>query len=125
MIQLIDLAKLVESLVIADGRFYLTQPRLFGLVCFRLRDAPDELNKKLVDSLNESGEMYSKLTVLAAALSLLSMSNKFFFFFSSVINSVVANTTIIRIALGSVTSDEVHVRKAWDSIQKQTTKLLM
>ncbi|XP_077292808.1 tyrosine decarboxylase-like [Arctopsyche grandis] len=50
----IRLAKLFEEMLINDGRFEVVNKVVFGLVCFRLKDVPDEINQEFLSVLNES-----------------------------------------------------------------------
>lgn len=50
----IKMAKLFEELLIKDGRFEIMNQVKFGLVCFRLKNTPDEINQELLSQLNES-----------------------------------------------------------------------
>uniref|UniRef100_T1KIS9 Tyrosine decarboxylase n=1 Tax=Tetranychus urticae TaxID=32264 RepID=T1KIS9_TETUR len=51
------LAKKFENLMRQDERFEIMNEVIFGLVCFRLKGS-DTLNKKLLSSINASGEMH-------------------------------------------------------------------
>lgn len=50
----IKLAKLFAEKLIEDGRFEIMNEVLFGLVCFRLKDVPEEINQELLSQLNGS-----------------------------------------------------------------------
>jgi aromatic-L-amino-acid decarboxylase len=65
------LGALFEELVRTDERFEVAAPRTTSLVCFRLRPLPDEppadtdaRNRRLLELLNSSGELYLTHTVL-------------------------------------------------------------
>ena len=67
----IRIAALFESWVRADERFEVVAPRTTSLVCFRLRpragEQPadtDARNRRLLEKLNDSGEMYLTHTAL-------------------------------------------------------------
>merc|ERR1719232_498205 len=51
------LAKLFESKVLQDARFRVVNDVKVGLVCFKLKGSND-LNRKLLDSINESGRLH-------------------------------------------------------------------
>ncbi|XP_053205533.1 uncharacterized protein LOC128389905 isoform X2 [Panonychus citri] len=53
----VRLAKKFENLMRQDERFEIMNQVIFGLVCFRLKGS-DTLNKKLLSSINASGEMH-------------------------------------------------------------------
>jgi len=88
-----QLSELFESLVRADPRFEIVAPRSMNLICFRLK-GEDDANKRLVESLNASGKLYLTHTVLPG----------------------VGYT--IRFCIGATSTQEHHVRAAWELIQK-------
>jgi aromatic-L-amino-acid decarboxylase len=71
-----------------------------GLVCFRLKDTPNELNEKLLKALNEDKRIY-------------------------LVPSMVKQKFILRLAICSWLTEERHVKFAWDVIDQVTTKLLL
>ena len=90
------LAALVKDLVDGDGRFELLAPVDLGLVCFRLDDGREEsglneLNRRLLERVNAAGPVF---------LSHTSLRGKF----------------AIRLVVGQRTTEERHVRGAWDII---------
>nr|POF14829.1 tyrosine/dopa decarboxylase 3 [Quercus suber] len=107
----VKMAKLFEELVRNDNRFEVMAPRNFALVCFRVLPWPNdisvayhvervnELNKKLLESINESGNMYMSSTVVDGAY-------------------------IIRCAIGATLTEERHVIRAWKVIQEHADALL-
>lgn len=105
----VKMAKLFEELVSLDNRFEVVAPRNFALVCFRLLPWPNEkgldvecgneLNKKLLESINGSGHVYMS-------------------------SSVVHGIYIIRCAIGSTLTEERHVIKAWKVVQEHVDALL-
>lgn len=107
----VKMAKLFEELVRNDNRFEVMAPRNFALVCFRVLPWPNdisvanhvepvnELNKKLLESINESGNVYMSSTVVDGAY-------------------------IIRCAIGATLTEERHVIRAWKVIQEHADALL-
>jgi aromatic-L-amino-acid decarboxylase len=90
------LAALVKDWVEADARFELLAPVDLGLVCFRLntgRDGTelDALNKRLLERINAAGPVYLTHTALRGKFA-------------------------IRLVVGQRTTEERHVRGAWDII---------
>ncbi len=90
------LAALVKEWVEADARFELLAPVDLGLVCFRLNTTRDEteldaLNKRLLERINAAGPVYLTHTVLRGKFA-------------------------IRLVVGQRTTEERHVRGAWDIV---------
>jgi aromatic-L-amino-acid decarboxylase len=90
------LAALVKDWVEGDGRFELLAPVDLGLVCFRLDDGReesglDELNRGLLERVNASGRVFLTHTTLRGKYA-------------------------IRLVVGQRTTEERHVRGAWDII---------
>ncbi len=90
------LAALVKDWVEADSRFELLAPVDLGLVCFRLAAGRDEtgldaLNKRLLERINAAGPVYLTHTVLRGKFA-------------------------VRLVVGQRTTEERHVRGAWDII---------
>jgi aromatic-L-amino-acid decarboxylase len=92
----VRLAKLFEQFVTADSRFDVVAPVPFSTVCFRLK-AGDAANQVLLDRVNESGKLYISHTRLNGLLTL-------------------------RLAIGNLRTSEVHVRDAWELIEKTAGK---
>ena len=88
----VRLATLFRSWVEADGRFEVSAPQPLSVVCFRLRDGDDARNQALIDSVNASGDVYLSHTRLRGRL-------------------------VVRMAIGSLRTEERHVRRAWDLLQ--------
>ena len=75
----VKMAKLFEELLRNDNRFEVVAPRNFALVCFRILPWPiynsvanhveraNKLNKKLLESINGSGNVYMSSTVVDGA----------------------------------------------------------
>ena len=98
------LAALVKDWVEGDGRFELLAPVDLGLVCFRLVDGReesglDEINRRLLERVNASGRVFLTHTTLRG---------KF----------------IIRLVVGQRTTEERHVRGAWDIISAAAGEVL-
>jgi len=92
----IRLAALVREWVEADGRFELLAPVDLGLVCFRLNDGRDET---ALDALNRA--LLERVT--AAGPVLLTHTTR-------------RGTFTIRLVVGQGTTEERHVRGAWDIV---------
>ncbi len=75
----------------ADGRFELVVEPPLNLVCFRHRGG-DEINQRLMDSLNQSGDLYLTHTRLHDQLAL-------------------------RMSIGQTHTERRHVVRAWERIQ--------
>lgn len=100
----IRLAQMFKSWVEADERFELMAPVPLSLVCFRLHDGRgnqelDELNKKLLERINQTGKL------------LLTHTN-------------LNGNYVLRMSIGSRTTEERHVREAWKVIQEQAEKIV-
>lgn len=100
----IRLAQLFKSWVEEHPKFELMAPVPFSLVCFRLNDgreekALDALNKKLLENINATGKVFLTHTTLRGKYAL-------------------------RLAIGQRTTQERHVREAWDLIVREAEELL-
>ncbi len=95
--QHVALAQQFAAWVKGDDRFELAAPVPLNLVCFRHR-AGDAANQKLMDSLNQSGELFLTHTKLNGKMTL-------------------------RFCVGQTNTTERHVRKAWERIQKEAGRL--
>jgi aromatic-L-amino-acid decarboxylase len=82
----------------ADDDFELAAPRSLNLVCFR-HTAGDDLNQRLVDTLNDSGDLFLSHTVLDDRLTL-------------------------RFSIGQTSTELEHVERAWAAIQGTAAELL-
>lgn len=103
----IRLASLLQDLVVGDGRFEIAAPRTLNLVCFRLRgDGPevDVLNRRLLEALNSSGKMLLTHTILQEGAG--------------------RQRYVLRMAVGSASTAERHVREAWQLIQQTADGVL-
>jgi len=90
--QHVALAQQFAEWVRQDDRFELAAPVPLNLVCFRLK-AGDAANQALLDHLNRSGELYLTHTKL---------NDRF----------------ALRLSVGQTNTQERHVKKAWELIQK-------
>lgn len=90
------LAALFEEWVRSDDRFAIVAPRTVSLICFRLR-AEDDENKALLERINASGRVYLSHTVLP--------------------DEAGKDRYVLRMAIGASTTEERHVRAAWDLIR--------
>jgi aromatic-L-amino-acid decarboxylase len=84
----VELARLFQQWVEADERFELMAPVPLGLVCFRHLGG-DEVNQRLMDQANASGEVYLTHTKLDGKLTL-------------------------RLAIGAPSTEKRHVERAWE-----------
>lgn len=109
----VEMAKTFEELVKQDKRFEIFVPRNLATVCFRLlpsavvkigngrvqnghlkiEDVANEINRKLLDSINGSGTVYMT-------------------------HAVVGEVFVIRCAIGATLTKETHVIMAWKVVQE-------
>ena len=92
----VRLATLFREWVEADARFEVVAPQPLSVVCFRLRadvSEADARNQALLDAVNQSGEVYLSHTRLHGRL-------------------------VLRLAVGSLRTEERHVRRAWELLQR-------
>ena len=94
----IRLAQEFASWVEKDARFELAVRPPLNLVCFRLKSG-DNANQKLMDALNNSGDLYLTHTRLHDRFTL-------------------------RMCVGQTNTTERHVEKAWRRIQEETSRLM-
>ena len=108
----VKMAKLFQGFVALDDRFEVVVPRYFAMVCFRLNprnyrtgedgstlDRVNELNRRLLESINSSGWLY-------------------------VTHAVIGGIYVIRFAVGATLTEERHVRSAWKVVQEHADALL-
>jgi aromatic-L-amino-acid decarboxylase len=93
----VRLAALFESWVSADDAWEVVAPRPFSVVCFRLR-GPDEDNARLLELVNATGEIFISHTRLA-------------------------DSYVLRLAIGSFRTSEDDVRLAWDVLRREAAAL--
>jgi glutamate/tyrosine decarboxylase-like PLP-dependent enzyme len=98
----IQLADYFVSLISKDDRFEIVFSAVarLGLVCFRFKDSPNELNERLLKALNDDKRIY-------------------------LVPSMVKQKFILRLAICSWLTEEKHVEFAWDVINQVATKLLL
>ena len=96
--------QLAEQIEAADD-FELMAPRSLALLCFRYHPAGvdeaeslEALNRKLLDTLNDSGELYLTQTLVRGSYA-------------------------IRFSIGQTQTDRRHVEAAWGKIRKVTANL--
>ena len=100
----IRLAGLFRDFVEADARFELLAPADLALVCFRLNDGRDEtalneLNRRFLAEINAAGPVFLTHTTLRGKYTL-------------------------RFVVGQRTTEERHVRGAWDIISAAAAEVL-
>ena len=98
------LARLFKEWIEAAPDFEILAPVRFGLVCFRFNDGRGEaeltkFNKALMDRLNASGKIGLTHTVLGGKFSL-------------------------RLVVGARTTEERHVRRAWELIRAAASEII-
>jgi aromatic-L-amino-acid/L-tryptophan decarboxylase len=89
----VQLAQEFASWVKSDRRFELAAPVPLNLVCFRHKGG-DEVNQRLMDRLNRSGDLYLTHTRLNGRLTL-------------------------RCCIGQTNTEARHVQRAWERIQEE------
>jgi aromatic-L-amino-acid decarboxylase len=89
----VRLAQQFANWVRSDERFEIAAPAPLNLVCFRLKSG-DQANQKLMDALNQSGDLYLTHTRLDGKLTL-------------------------RLCVGQTNTTERHVENAWKKIKEQ------
>jgi aromatic-L-amino-acid decarboxylase len=100
----IRLAGMVKDWVEQDARFELMAPVPVSLVCFRLNDGRDEdqlneLNKKFLERLNQTGKLLLTQT---------SLRGKY----------------VVRMSIAARLTEERHVHEAWELIRTTAEELL-
>jgi aromatic-L-amino-acid decarboxylase len=96
------IAAMLEEWIRADDRFRLAAPRTLNLVCFRLaHGAPDadDLNRRLLESVNATGRAFLSHTVLPGV------------------------GFVLRLCVGGTFTREEHVREAWRLIARTADSL--
>lgn len=94
------LARLFASWVDASPEFERVAPVPFSVVCFRAitDDNADAFNERILDAVNSTGEIFISHTRLNGRYTL-------------------------RLAIGNLHTTETHVRRAWEILQEQTSKV--
>lgn len=107
----VGMAQLFQELVGGDNRFEIVAPRNFAVVCFRVlpsasglgdgkaNEGANELNRKLLESINASGQLY-------------------------VSHGMVAGIYFIRFAVGATLTEDRHVIAAWKVVQEKLDGIL-
>ncbi|OGP50793.1 MAG: amino acid decarboxylase [Deltaproteobacteria bacterium RBG_13_43_22] len=95
--QHIKLAQTFAGWIQEDARFELAAPAPLNLVCFRYKGS-DEQNQKLLERLNQSGDLYLTHTILKGGFTL-------------------------RFCVGQTLTEERHVVQAWQKIQETAVSL--
>ncbi|KAM7273795.1 hypothetical protein ACFE04_028459 [Oxalis oulophora] len=99
----VSMAERFEAMVAKDKRFEIVVPRRFALVCFRLKPKQEsqgtELNKKLMNVVNSSGEAFMTHAMLGGIY-------------------------VIRCAIGATLTKEHHVDNLWELIKEKADYLL-
>ena len=85
----IQLARTFAAWVDASDRFERAAPVPFSVVCFRLRDADDAAQTRVLDAVNASGEVFLSHTKLDGHL-------------------------VLRLAIGHERTTERHIARAWE-----------
>jgi aromatic-L-amino-acid decarboxylase len=94
----VELAQQFAKWVESAEAFELAAPPMLNLVCFRHRGG-DEINRTLLDRLNQSGKMYLTHTVLDGRYAL-------------------------RFSVGQTHTEARHVEQAWKLIQGMAAEIL-
>ena len=81
----------------SDDRFEVVAPVPLNLVCFRYRGSDDD-NQRLMDRLNQSGDLYLTHTRL---------NDRF----------------VLRFCVGQTNTEKKHVQRAWQRIRQEAAKL--
>ncbi len=93
----VRLAQQFADWVQCDERFVIAAPAPLNLVCFRLK-AGDDANQKLMDALNNSGDLYLTHTRLH-------------------------NKITLRMCVGQTNTTERHVERAWKRIKEEANRI--
>jgi aromatic-L-amino-acid decarboxylase len=93
----IELAANFERWVGEDPDWELCAPRPFSVVCFRLR-GDDERNRRLLERVNASGEVF-------------------------ISHAVLKGRYVLRLAIGQMTTQEDDVRQAWQVLKREASSL--
>jgi aromatic-L-amino-acid/L-tryptophan decarboxylase len=93
----VRLAELFEGWVRDEPGWEVTAPRHFSLVCFRL-DGSDEDNERLLERVNDSGEVFLSHTRFG-------------------------DRYVLRLAVGNFRTTEDDVRLAWDVLRREAEAL--
>ena len=86
------------SWVVADDRFEIVAPAPLNLVCFR-HIGGDELNQRLLETINQSGDLYLTHTKLNEQY-------------------------VLRLCVGQTYTEKRHVQSAWRKLQDTASSLV-
>ncbi|OVA00184.1 Pyridoxal phosphate-dependent decarboxylase [Macleaya cordata] len=116
----VKMAKQLEGIIAMDKRFEIVVPRTFSMVCFRLKveticdpklhantnggtnhieDPMNELNQKLLESINASGRVYMS-------------------------HAMIEGIYIIRFPVGATLTEERHLHATWKLVQEHASTIL-
>ena len=93
-----ELARKFAGWVDASARFERVAPVPFSVVCFRLRDADDETQARILEAVNASGEVFLSHTRLDGRY-------------------------VLRLAIGHLQTAERHVARAWELLNSSAAEL--
>ena len=101
----IRIAQMFQAWVEDHKDFELMAPVSLSLVCFRLNDgrteeALNDLNSKFLENINQTGKVFLTHTVLRGKY-------------------------VLRMAIGQRTTDERHVREAWNLITEKAAQAVL
>jgi aromatic-L-amino-acid decarboxylase len=88
----VALAEQFENWVVAEPGWEVCAPRHFSVVCFRV-DGDDERNRRLLDRVNATGEIF-------------------------ISHAVLDGRYVLRLAIGQMSTTEDDVRQAWDLLKR-------
>jgi aromatic-L-amino-acid decarboxylase len=93
----VALAEQFENWVVAEPGWEVCAPRHFSVVCFRV-DGDDERNRRLLDRVNATGEIF-------------------------ISHAVLDGRYVLRLAIGQMSTTEDDVRRAWDVLRSTAAEL--
>jgi aromatic-L-amino-acid/L-tryptophan decarboxylase len=93
----IELAEKFEKWVAGADRWEVCAPRRFSVVCFRLV-GEDERNRRLLDRVNGSGEMF-------------------------ISHATLHGRYVLRLAIGGMSTTETDVRRAWEVLLREAERV--
>jgi aromatic-L-amino-acid decarboxylase len=92
----VEWARELAGMIASDSRFEVSAPAPLSLVCFRLR-ADDDENRRLLERVNASGEVFLSHTALGGRI-------------------------VLRLAIGHHGVKRGHVQRAWEIIREAATR---
>jgi aromatic-L-amino-acid/L-tryptophan decarboxylase len=93
----IELAEMFEGWVAEADGWELCAPRRFSVVCFRL-EGEDERNRRLLERVNASGEMF-------------------------ISHALLNGRYVLRLAIGQMSTAEADVRRAWEVLVREAARV--